>query len=133
MADNIVTQESTELTKQKEFKPTPSMIVWLDTAMRLMTDNISEIERESSITAQAWYKWLKDDEFKLWFKREWDKKIAIIGPALDVTGFKMAKRGSFPHWESMQKRVGNLQEKGTSVQINNFVPILGGATKETKG
>lgn len=111
-----------DLTKKEEFKPTPHMIVWLDTALRLMTDNISEIERESHIAAQTWYIWIKDDDFRLWFKTNWDKRLAGESWKLDVIGLRQARK-DHKYWQDMQRRVGNLREdNGTvAVQVNNFI------------
>lgn len=120
-------EETNDLTKKGEFNPTPHMKVWLDVALRLMTDNITEIETESKITAQSWYGWIKDDNFNLWFKTEWDRRLAGHGWKLDAIGFKNAKR-DHKYWQDMQKRVGNLKEEKASIQVNNFIPILGGAT-----
>lgn len=124
----LTDQNTTELTEQKKFEPTPHMRVWLDTAVQLMTDNITEIETASKVTAQAYYKWIKDDQFLIWFKEEWDRRIRGHSWKLDAIGMKQAKR-DHKYWESMQKRVGNLHEdKSTKVQVNNFMPILGGAS-----
>lgn len=119
---NLSKQESMDLTKKEEFKPTPHMIVWLDTALRLMTDNISEIERESHIAAQTWYIWIKDDDFRLWFKTNWDKRLAGESWKLDVIGLRQARK-DHKYWQDMQRRVGNLREdNGTvAVQVNNFI------------
>lgn len=114
-------KSSKELTKQKEWRPTPAMIVWIDTAVRLMTDNITEIEQESKITAQSWYNWIKKDEFLAWYRAEWDKRLSSQSWKLDAIGMKQAKR-DHRYWESMQKRVGNLNEdKGIKMQFNTFI------------
>jgi len=105
-------------TDNKVFKPTPHMIVWLDTAMKLKTDVIDEISRVSGIEESTWYRWIKDDQFRLWYKAEWDRRLAIFGPQLDAIGLKNAKR-DFKYWETMQKRVGNLQEGPKSLQQFN--------------
>lgn len=122
MTSQLAKQEKKDLTIQKEFTPTPAMIVWLDTALQLMTDNISEIERASKITAQSWYGWLKDDDFRLWFKTNWDKRLAGESWKLDVIGLRQAKK-DHKYWQDMQRRVGNLREdNGTvAVQVNNFI------------
>lgn len=120
MIDELTKKESRELTQDKEFVPTPAMRVWLDTAVKLMTDNITEIETESKITAQSWYGWLKNDQFRLWYRAEWDKRLAMVGPTLDAIGLKNAKR-DHKYWQDMQKRVGNLQDnpgKGVYIQQN---------------
>ena len=109
--------ESKNLTKEKIFKPTPHMIVWLDTALRLMTDNITEIERESKITAQSWYNWIKRDEFRAWFKQEWDRRLAGESWKLDAIGFNKAKR-DHKYWQDMQRRVGNLDKQEFDEEVS---------------
>lgn len=119
---NLSKQDSKDLSIQKEFKPTPAMIVWLDTAIRLTSDNIAEIARTSQITEQSWYGWIKNDEFRLWFKTNWDKRLAGESWKLDVIGLKQARK-DHKYWQDMQRRVGNLREdNGTvAVQVNNFI------------
>lgn len=122
MTSQLTKQEKKDLTIQKEFTPTPAMIVWLDTALQLMTDNISEIERQSKITAQSWYGWIKNDDFRLWFRENWDKRLAGESWKLDVIGLRQARK-DHKYWQDMQRRVGNLREdNGTvAVQVNNFI------------
>lgn len=123
MTNKLIKNESNNLTEQKEFQPTPGMIVWLDKALELMTDNISEIERASNITAQTWYYWLKNDNFRLWFKTEWDKRLSGESWKLDAVGMKRARQ-DFKYWEGMQRRVGNLQEAVAPINaIQNNVII----------
>lgn len=121
-------KHSKDLSKEKEFHPTPAMIVWLDTAVRLMTDNVKEIEREAKITEQSWYGWLKKDEFRLWFKQEWDKRLAGESWKLDTIGMKNAKR-DHKYWQDMQRRVGNLKEEKGTTNNTIVIPILGPKTE----
>lgn len=113
--------KSKDLTITKEFKPTPAMRIWIDTDIRLMTDNVSEIERESKITAQSWYLWIKDPAFIEWYNNEWNVRIKSKINDLDKIGFRNAKR-DYKYWEAMQKRVGNLTDtpQQTNIQVNNF-------------
>lgn len=115
-------KQTHDVTAKKEFKPTPHMLVWLDAALQLMTDNISEIERACNITAKTWYEWQKNDDFRIWYRQNWDKRIASHSWKLDVIGMKKARQ-DHRYWEGMQKRVGNLNdEKGqTNTQINVVV------------
>lgn len=119
---------SEEITKEEEWKPTPHMEKWLDTAMKTDGDSISDISEECKISRTAWYDWIKDDNFLLWYKQEWDKRIASEAWKLDKIGMKNAKR-DHKYWQDMQRRVGNLkEEKGTT--NNTFViPILGPKTE----
>lgn len=123
--DNKLDQKVSEkITKQKEWKPTPAMRVWIDTAIQNETDSITDISEACKISRTAWYDWIKDDNFLLWYKQEWDKRIASEAWKLDKIGMKNAKR-DHKYWADMQRRVGNLKEdKG--VTNNTFViPILG--------
>ncbi len=92
----------------KPFKPTPGMKVFLDTALRLMTDNIAEITREAGIDESNYYKWLKKKPgFIDWFNTEWNNRLKSVGWKLDAIGMQRAK---FDHkyWQDMQRRVGNF-------------------------
>lgn len=117
MTDELV-PASEELTKSDVYQPTPHMIVWLDTAIQLMTDSVSDISEACKISRTAWYDWLKDDNFRKWFKETWDKKLAGESWKLDAIGFKNAKR-DHRYWQDMQKRVGNLVDKPTTLQQYN--------------
>lgn len=109
-------------TISKEFKPTPHMIVWIDTAVRLMTDNITEIETESKITAQSWHGWVKNPDFRVWFKEEWNKRISGEAWKLDVIGMKQARK-NHDYWQDMMRRTGNLVDapQQTNIQVNNVI------------
>ncbi len=107
---------------KKEFSPTPHMIVWLDTALRLMSDTVTEIGSACNIAPKTWYEWLKNDDFRLWFKTNWDKRLAGESWKLDVIGLKQARK-DHKYWQDMQRRVGNLREdnRTVAVQVNNFI------------
>lgn len=98
--------ESTGLTPKSEFRPTPHMLVWLDTALNLMTDSITEIEVASQITAQSWYKWIKDENFRDWYNFEWNKRIRGHAWKLDTIGMKFAKKGDYNFWKTMRESMG---------------------------
>lgn len=117
----IVQQNSTD---KEIFKPTTNMEKWLDTAIQLSDLSPTKVSEVSGIDRTSWYHWIKDEQFIAWFRGEWDKRIRSYGPVLDMIGLKKAS-SDYKFWEAMQKRVGNLQES-SSIQINNFVPILGG-------
>ena len=108
-------------TKEKKWKPTPAMRIWLDAAIRSEYSEVSKIAEECGLDRKNWYNWIKDDNFLLWYKEEWDKRLASQGWRLDKIGLKMAVV-DHKYWESMQKRVGNLQDKetvGLSVKDGN--------------
>lgn len=116
-------KQTLDVTDKKPFRPTPHMIVWLDAALQLMTDNISEIERACNITAKTWHEWQKNDEFRLWYRENWDKRIASHSWKLDVIGMKNAKR-DHKYWEGMQKRVGNFREEKDSSDLNIQINVM---------
>lgn len=115
--------KSDKITKEEEFRPTPHMEKWLDTAISNDFDTVKDISEACKISRTAWYDWIKDDNFLLWYKQEWDKRIASEAWKLDKWGMKNAKR-DHKYWQDMQRRVGNLKEKDTKIQINNIIPIV---------
>ena len=112
-------EKSLESTIEKVWKPTPAMQVWLDAAIRSDSDSITKISEESGLDRKNWYKWIKDDNFLLWYKREWDKRIASESWKLDKIGLNKAGN-DFKYWESMQKRVGNLIDQPKTLQQFNL-------------
>lgn len=117
------TESSIESKDVAQFLPTPHMIVWLDTAIQLETDSITEIAEVSRVDKSTWYTWLDKPGFIDWFRATWEKKLSGQSWRLDAIGMKNAKR-DFKYWESMQKRVGNLTERNTpSVQVNTQVNL----------
>jgi hypothetical protein len=118
-----MSDESKELTKQAEFEPTPHMIVWLDKAIELQTDNITEIERESKITAQSWYNWLKTPGFEDWYYENYKKQRRRWLPTLDKMGMKNAAK-DYNFWKDMRKAAGeDVESKGTTINLNNLIKI----------
>ena len=106
-----------------DFKPSPHMIVWLNTAIQSESFVIDEIARISGIAESSYYRWVKLDGFNEWFTNEFNKKLKAQSWKLDIIGMKNAKK-DFKYWESMQKRVGNLLDQKTqNLQINNLVDI----------
>lgn len=106
--------------KPIEFKATPAMKVFIDTAIRLMSDNVAEITREAGIDESNYYKWRDLEGFNEWFRAEWDRRLNGVGWKLDVIGIKNAKR-DHKYWQDMQRRVGNIKDTPNSlVQVNNF-------------
>lgn len=116
----VESNNSTEIVK---FTPTPSMMIWLDAAMRTESDSISEIAEncEPKIDRTNWYKWLEQDGFIEWFNNAWNERIKGHAWKLDMIGLKNSKR-DFNYWKSMQQRVGNLTEKQSptvAIQFNS--------------
>lgn len=128
--NDLVKEESIQSTENEEFLPTPHMEKWLDTAIQLETDEINKIAEESRVDRSTWYLWIKNPKFVDWYDTEYSKGLKANRWKLNAIGMKRAKN-DHKYWQDMQRITGNLkEEKGTNVQINNFVPILGGATKE---
>ncbi len=98
------------LTANSRFEPTPAMRFWLDSAVELLTDNITEISKHCKVTRQSWYEWSRDPEFLKWFRGEWKSRLSTYGWRLDVIGLQKA-RENVSYWRSMQERVGNLPNK----------------------
>lgn len=97
--------ELKNLTPTKVFQPTPAMRIWLETALQLMTDSITEIEVASKITAQSWYGWIKQEDFREWYNNEWNNRIRGHAWKLDVIGMKNAKR-DYNYWKTMRESIG---------------------------
>lgn len=98
------------MTKNSDYQPTPAMRVWLDSAIELLTDNITEISKHCKVTRQSWYEWSKDPDFLRWFRGEWKVRLSSFGWRLDVIGLQKA-RENVSYWRSMQERIGNLPNK----------------------
>lgn len=127
MTDLVPEQQNA--TDLQVFRPNEQQIKWLDAAIQLETDTITEIEAFCGVNRSQWYRWLREDGFIDWFNGEWDKALRGHAWKLDAIGLKNSKR-DFNYWKSMQQRAGRLQEnKSTNIQVN-VTPILGGATKK---
>lgn len=122
--NKAVDNSQKELAKREEFQPTPAMIVWVDAAVKLGTDNKSEIERECNVSRNNWYEWIKQDGFEDWFFTEYKRKRRRWLPKLDEIGMKYAKRGDHNFWKDMNKKAGeDLDAKKApqvAVQVNNI-------------
>lgn len=110
-----------DVKKDEVFRPTPHMLVWLDTQVDLLTKNKAEIARRANIAEKTWYEWLKLPKFEDWYWPEYDKRMRRLKDTVDEIGLQYAKRGSSTHFEYLAKRVGNIPSSGnqTNVQNNN--------------
>jgi hypothetical protein len=118
MTDKTIQQDQQNPTISEVFKPTPAMIKWVDTAIQIADMSPSKISEASGLDRTNWYDWIKNDEFVKWFRTEWDKRIKAFAPYLDMIGIQKASK-DFKFWESMQHRVGNLQDSPKSMQQIN--------------
>lgn len=127
--DEITNEQSIESSAKEEWRPTPHMIVFVDTAIRLGSDNVAEITREAGIDESTYYKWIKQPEFNKWMDEYWDKALKSNSWKLDMIGIKNAKR-DFNFWKAMQQRAGRLEEK-PSVNIDQRkITIVDGSEDE---
>lgn len=93
-------------TIEKEFNPTPGMRIWLDTAIELQTDVITEIADTCKMARQTWYDWHKVEGFEEWYYSEYKKKRRRWLPKLDAIGLKLASR-DYNYWKDMKKIAGD--------------------------
>lgn len=101
----------------QDFQPTPAMTVWLDTAVENLSNNVVEIAEKCNISRQTYYRWMKNDGFRLWFRDEWEKTLVGIQWKLDIIGLRKA-RIDFRYWRSMQDRIGNIPRPPKIHKIN---------------
>lgn len=111
--------ERKESTLEASFAPTPHMEKWLDTAVKAETEEIKAIAEACGLDRSNWYKWLNQPGFIEWFEAEWNRKLLGNGWKLDLIGLKNAKR-DHRYWESMQKRMGRLQDVHPVLIQNKF-------------
>lgn len=119
---------SSELTKTPQFKVTPFMEKWVNTAVELITDSPVEISQRCNISRQSWYQWNKLPGFNNWFYDQYKASRKRWIPRLDAMGMNRANK-NFDYWKAMNQKAGDLLDsEHTSVQGHNVVSILGGMT-----
>ena len=104
--------------KVNDFKPTPAMEKWLDTAIELRSDSPTEISQQSSLTKQAWYKWLKQPGFEDWYYENYKNKRKRWLPTLDKIGLEQAKKGKYDFWKDLRRSAGEVSEDLAKVNVN---------------
>lgn len=130
MTDQAITTKDDTLaspTKSDVFTPTPHMIVWLDTAIKMETDSPTEIAEACGQDRTNWYDWSKKQGFIEWFNTSWNERLRGHAWRLDVVGMKQGKK-DFNYWKAMQQRVGNLKENSTTITGEKVIAILGDLT-----
>lgn len=115
--------EVKNLDEKPTFKPTATMEKFVETAIRIGSDNVAEICRETKVTEQAYYLWKKNPQFTVWMNEYANWLIRGDGWKLNTIGMRNAKR-DHRYWESMQKIVGNLPDGQQTNTQNNIVVKL---------
>lgn len=105
----------------QDFKPTPGMILWLNTQLETRSDSPTYISKKSGLSKTNWYDWLKKDGFEDWYYKAYEEKTRRWRPYLDAIGLKKA-RNEFKYWDRMQDIAGRQEDK-QEVQINNLIKI----------
>lgn len=125
---NAITKKSIlEGNNEIGFTVTPHMDRWINTAVSLMSDNISEISEVSKVSRVAWYKWLKIKGFKEWYYAQYKAKRYMWIPKLDKMGMERAPK-SFDYWKAMNQKAGELLDDTATKQPQQVISILGGMT-----
>lgn len=125
-----LTKQSVISTEKPKFKPTPYMIVFLQTAVQYMPETVKETAELCGIDRTLWYDWIKKDGFMDWYLENYTKARRGIIPTLDSIGMKYAKKGSYPHWKDMNRKAGeDLSSPLVDVTTNIAVPILNGLSR----
>ena len=125
-----MTDQTNELTKSDVFKPTATMVVWIDTAIEIVSDSPTEIEAKckennTPITRQAFYTWRKLPGFEEWYIAEYKKRRSRWLPTLDRIGMKNAQK-DYNYWKDMNKKAGEDLEEKSGVNINfNKLEVVG--------
>ncbi len=89
-----------EVTDVGVFQPTDKMEEYLNTAVMVLSDSPSKIEKQCEVTRKSWYFWLKTvPGFEDWFYSEYRRLRQRIIPKLDEMGMKHASRGDFAFWQ----------------------------------
>lgn len=115
-------EQPTNPTNKQIFTPTDNQLKWLDTALQIESDSITDISEQCGLDRSCWYDWNKKPEFRAWYIAEWNERIKIIGVQLDKMGIKNARR-DYKYWEAMQKRVGNLKDQEVR-NVNNIQVVI---------
>lgn len=122
-----ITAKDAEIVAQ--FEPTPAMRLWLDTAVKLISDSPTEIANESKIARQTWYDWLEVEGFEDWYYENYKNKRKRWIPSLDMIGMEHAKKGKYDFWKDMRKAAGENLDDKPDVQVNILNAIQEQKTK----
>lgn len=109
----------------KKFKPTKAMKQYLRSFIDPESpETYSGVAEEAGLDKRIYWKW-KDRygrNFLNWFNAEVERGMKEAVSYLDKIGLKKAK-DSFPHWNAMQEKYGNLKKK-ISIQGDKENPIV---------
>lgn len=111
MSEKTIEPISSESTAIEVFKPTPHMIVWLDTAIQMIGEPIEKIALESGIDPSTYYSWKKNPQWVDWYTEEYKKRRSRLIPQLDAIAMKYANKGSFSHLELLNAKAGDITIK----------------------
>ena len=112
------------------FRVTPYMNVWVNTAVKLITDSPEEISKDCGLDRTNWYKWCKKfPAFEQWFYDQYKAHRGRWIPRLDRIGMMRAPK-NFDYWQAMNQKAGELLD-GEESQPQQRISILGGMTVQT--
>lgn len=130
LSDTSEAKVLTKRTEKSNFKVTPAMTLYVDTAIKIISDSPSEISQNCSVSRGMWYIWTKKyPNFEEWFYSQYRAKRYRWLPQLDKMGMNRAPK-NFDYWQAMNRKAGDLIEEGQS-QARTVVSILGGMTVQT--
>ena len=119
------------------FEPTPSMIKWLDSAMKLgYMASITDVSRESKVERTNWYKWIENPLFVEWWNKLWQKHLHSQRWKLDAIGMKKAE-SDYQYWKDMMAITGSpipdpAQQQQNPVAQGGNVNIFGMSEDQIK-
>jgi hypothetical protein len=108
----------------QQFKPTPHMQIWLDTAIELQSDSPTEISAVAEQRRENWYDWLKVPGFEDWYYENYKKERRRWLPTLDRMGMEESGKGKYDFWKDMRKAAGETEERpDTNINIINAIQL----------
>ena len=105
------------------------MQLYVDTAVKIISDSPSDISQNCSVSRGMWYLWThKYDWFEEWFYSQYKLKRYRWLPQLDRIGMQRAPK-NFDYWKAMNQKAGELLDQGNvSITGDKVVAIMGGVT-----
>ena len=128
LKDNVA-NDLKKRTENVKFNVTPAMLLYVDTAVKLVTDSPSDICSTCHISRDSWYRWIKLEGFEEWFYSQYKARRYRWLPRLDAMGLARAPK-NFDYWKAMNQKAGELLDDQES-QPQQRISILGGMTVQT--